>query len=111
MIPELPQAVAADSRIQFDEWWAGVPVAQRKHVTAIATWCMSQNSTMIVESYQAKAKLICAEEMTSTAIVDQAMTLLEFAQVAQKWKIGLQRNTIHSQSRYARGARCPACIL
>ena len=83
MIPELPQAVAADSRIRFDEWWAGVPVAQRKHVTCIATWCMSQNTTMIVESYQAKAKLIGAEEMTSTTIVDQAVTLLEFAQVAQ----------------------------
>ena len=37
---------------------------------------------MIVESYQAKAKLIYSEEMTSTGIVDQAMTLLEFAQIA-----------------------------
>jgi len=85
MIPEPPQAEAEDSRARFDEWWAEVPVAQRKHVACMAMWCMSKNSTMVVESYQAKTKLICTAEMTSAAIVDQAMTLLEFAQIAKKY--------------------------
>ena len=83
MAPEPQPAVPEDSIAKFDAWWAEVPVGSRRLVVCCAVWCMSRNGTIIVSSYQAKSKLLCPEDVDCNSIVDQAMTLLQFAQVAR----------------------------
>lgn len=85
MAPDPQPTLPEDSIARFAAWWAELPVGSRRLDVCCAVWCMSKNSTVIVSSYQATSKLVCPQYVDGVAIVDQARTLLEFAQVARKY--------------------------